>query len=314
MVSVILPVYNVAKYLNEGVRSVLAQSHRDLEVILIDDGSTDGSGDMCDALCATDSRIRVIHTENRGQSAARNSALDIARGEWITFVDPDDTVSPEYVKSLLDAATSSRADIAACPFVYLDKAPEIRPRHTVPAVFDSESFLKMTLYQTHSTNTCVWSKIFRRDIFADERFEPGVIYEDFDILFRILRKKYRVATISVPLYHYRMRHDSSMHSPDRSRLNVLRVTEHIEQWARENRPALLPAARDRRFAAACNMYMIMADLLPEPEMKQIWEIIRSHRLASLSGLHVRIKNRAGALLSLLGPKTFLKFRKLYYGV
>mgnify|MGYP002511105663 CR=1 FL=1 len=124
LISVIVPVYQVSKYIRECVDSLLCQTYRRLEIILVDDGSTDGSGEICDSYAKEDDRIRVIHQENRGLSAARNTGLDYASGEYVAFVDSDDYVEPAYIEELYRLIVEYRADIAACMFVRVGETEE----------------------------------------------------------------------------------------------------------------------------------------------------------------------------------------------
>lgn len=118
--SIIIPVFNVEKYVQTCLDSVIEQSFRDFEVIVVDDGSTDGSPAICDAAAKQDGRICVIHQQNGGLSAARNAGLDIARGEWIGFLDSDDFIMPDMYEKLMDAAEKARADIAVCNYLRVD--------------------------------------------------------------------------------------------------------------------------------------------------------------------------------------------------
>ena len=114
LVSIIVPVYQVKEYVGECVESLRAQTYTNLEILLVDDGSTDGSGEICDEYVRSDNRIRVIHQKNRGLSAARNTGLDQAAGEYVAFVDSDDVVLPDFIETLYDLSGRYQADIAAC--------------------------------------------------------------------------------------------------------------------------------------------------------------------------------------------------------
>lgn len=147
LISIIIPVYNVAEYLCECLDSVLAQSYRNLEIILVDDGSTDNSGDICDKYAEKDSRITVIHRENGGPSAARNAALDMMHGQYVTFIDSDDTIHPQYIKLLYDNSCRFNADISSAALTtnrgkICDNFPKGHSR-----LFSSTDAVKHILYQ-----------------------------------------------------------------------------------------------------------------------------------------------------------------------
>ena len=120
LVSVVIPVYNVEKYLNKGIESVLSQSYEELEIILVDDGSTDSSGKMCDVYARQDKRVHIMHKENGGLSSARNAGIREAHGEYIAFVDSDDWVEPDYIERLLKACVENAAEMSICSYRYVD--------------------------------------------------------------------------------------------------------------------------------------------------------------------------------------------------
>ena len=119
-ISIIVPVYKVEKYLNECIDSILAQTFTDFELILVDDGSPDNCPALCDAAAKKDSRVRVIHQQNKGLSGARNAGIDVARGNWLSFIDSDDTVEKTFCEKLYRAATESGAELAACNMLFLE--------------------------------------------------------------------------------------------------------------------------------------------------------------------------------------------------
>ena len=146
--SIIIPVFNVEKYVQTCLDSVIEQSFRDFEVIVVDDGSTDGSPAICDAAAKQDGRIRVIHQRNGGLSAARNAGLDIARGEWIGFLDSDDFILPDMYEKLMNAAEKARADIAVCNYMRVDvqEKPIEKQDQPIPdAVLNRDDILRRAL-------------------------------------------------------------------------------------------------------------------------------------------------------------------------
>lgn len=208
--SIIVPVYNVMRFLRECLDSIASQTFSDWEAILVDDGSTDGSGAVCDEYAARDPRFRVIHKANGGQSSARNMALDVARGEYIGFVDSDDFIKPEMYAVLVGNACKYNADIAVCGFInlYVDHtgtdyqitelevAGRDRALEILGCSFDSD---------------VVWNKIYRREIFTI-RFPMGKLFEDTRIIAHIFDKASTVVFDPDMLYYYRMRAGSTMNS------------------------------------------------------------------------------------------------------
>lgn len=307
-VSVVLPVYNALGYLAEAVESVLRQTAGDLELIIVDDGSTDRSGAVADDFAARDSRVKVIHSENRGLSAARNTGTDAATARWITFVDADDVLAPQALEWLLSAvAENPEADMIMghatrrLPF----EAPESKPRfHTR----EPEALLEDTLYQRGPLHSA-WGKLYRRQMLAQTRFTPGILYEDLDFFYRYCLQCRTAAVSDVPLYYYRPTPGSITNCWNPRRLDVLRVMERMEQTLSATHPHLLPAVRERRLSASFDMFVRTTRAGLTDEAANIWHEIRRLRRGSLLNPNVRLKNRAAALVSYLGRHIFTLIAK-----
>ncbi|WP_352398170.1 glycosyltransferase family 2 protein [[Clostridium] aminophilum] len=215
MISVIVPVYNVKPYLEESIQSVIHQTFRDLEIILVDDGSTDGSGEICDRYAEIDSRIRVIHQENRGLSAARNAGLDICHGDIIAFLDSDDAFLENALEVMEKAMRASGADIVECNFSSFPRKKRSNLRNTPmqkaipnhkPGLYSGPEAMKLNLYRTISNS--VWNKIYRREIWNRFRFRSGQNFEDTDIILPVLHSARNVYLLDDVLILYRRRPES----------------------------------------------------------------------------------------------------------
>ena len=205
MISVIVPVYKVEPYLQQCVDSILNQTYRDLEVLLIDDGSPDRCGEICDEYERQDKRVRVFHTENRGLSAARNLGLREATGEYIGFVDSDDWIDPDMYDVLLKRLEETGADICVCGFWY-EYASTIKECKLQEAVYSAETALRMLLHERISNHA--WNKLYRKELFQNVVFPEDVYFEDIVIMHRIIKEVNNLTTISVMGYHYRQREGS----------------------------------------------------------------------------------------------------------
>ena len=209
--SIIVPIYNVEKYLLRCLDSIAAQTCRAFEAILIDDGSPDGCGRICDEYAAKDPRFTVIHQENRGVSAARNAGLRAAKGEYVGFVDPDDFIDPGMFAALLEAAAQTGAEIVCCNWetVHDDGRTCVhRLGRALPAQMPAEEFARHVFDVPRSIGGAVWNKLFRREILR-EPFEPDVtVCEDCLFLICNLRGAGQAAFIDAPLYKYCARADS----------------------------------------------------------------------------------------------------------
>lgn len=208
-VSVIVPVYNIALYLDECVSSLVGQTYRNLEILLIDDGSTDDSGVRCDRWAAEDDRVRVIHKVNGGAAAARNTGLDVAGGDLVCFVDSDDAAEPDYVRHLVRTLEEYRADAATCGFRFWSRSKaEIRTGDTKPGVYDREEY--MCCFLLDWSCSLLWNKIFSREAIGSLRMAEGHRVDDEYFTYQVCMNCAAVAVSDRPLYRYRLRSSSVM--------------------------------------------------------------------------------------------------------
>lgn len=217
-ISVIVPVYNVASYLPQCVESILSQDYRDLEVILIDDGSTDRSGEICDRYGAADSRVRVIHQKNGGGAAAKNAGLRIASGEYLSFVDSDDYLEPNVYGMMLETLLTHQADAVQFSFreVYRSRAEE---QVVAGEVLEGESYLLR--FPKDFTCALLWNKLYRRALFDGVFFEEGHKIDDEYFTYQGFLKPRRVVRDSRIVYNYRKRASSVMSAPESAERLVL---------------------------------------------------------------------------------------------
>ncbi len=202
MISIIIPVYNVKPYLERCLCSVISQTYSDLEIIVIDDGSNDGSAEICDDFMRQDPRITVIHQENAGLSSARNRGLDIANGEWIAFLDSDDWIEPDMLQTLYELATNYHADISSCATINEIRG-ETENKH-YDGLIREFCFNEMIggLISGEFIRFEVWNKLWRRSIIKDLRFKVGQVSEDVYFDFRAFHLANKLVHINNPLHHY----------------------------------------------------------------------------------------------------------------
>ena len=210
LVSVVVPVFNVEPYIDECVSSIMRQTYENLEVILVDDGSTDSCPDICDAWAERDSRVRVIHRENGGLAAARNTGLDAMTGEYVAFVDSDDWVAPDYVESLYSGAVESGADLSICGSIYAfdDGSLSSPGRRDLDVVLGpAEAFRLLSVPGAYGVGVC--DKLYSAELVADLRFPEAIrTGEDYAFTLAVMLRASRVKYSSTPLYYYRMRSGS----------------------------------------------------------------------------------------------------------
>lgn len=219
LISVIIPVSNVEKYLHRCVDSVIAQTYQNLEIICVDDGSIDESGRICDQYAVRDARIKVIHQENQGLSAARNRGLDAAEGEYIAFVDSDDYILEDMYKKMLDKLLDYSVDLCVCQWQYefSDGRQVVKKKNIDPTIYGCKSSLEFArfLYMGNYENGVVvaaWNKLYRRALLDKTRFE-GRIHEDDAFNGRIMAKDVSVYVMEEQFYVYAQNGDSLTNKP-----------------------------------------------------------------------------------------------------
>lgn len=221
LISVIVPIYNVEKYLPRCVESIQRQTYQNIEIILVDDGSPDHCPEMCDRFAKQDSRIRVVHKRNGGLSDARNAGIEAAKGEYLLFVDSDDYISDAMIEKMHCRIIRDRSDMAVCNIDIVDENGEslgIDAFQVENAVIEEPQFWS-EMYGTneiYGTNYrfCVvaWNKLYARRLFRDVRYDAGKLHEDEFVLHRLVSKCERISFLSEKLYSYRQREQSIMGS------------------------------------------------------------------------------------------------------
>lgn len=212
LISVIVPVYNVKDYLEQCVKSIVRQTYKTLEIILVDDGSSDGSGKLCDVLKDIDERIRVIHKENSGLSEARNAGLEAARGKYIGFVDSDDYIEPDMYAILIKLCKRNGTGMGCARYRYfgIGNEPVLPKANGFTKVMSGEEFLLNILNGSKSgfSTYSVWDRIYRRDIIKNLKFPNGRCYEDVMFTTKAVLKAGRIAYTNREVYNYRLRDGS----------------------------------------------------------------------------------------------------------
>lgn len=308
-ISVIVPVHNTERLLEECVISIISQSLRNIELLIIDDGSTDNSGIFTDKFALEDSRIKVFHTSNKGVSAARNLGIEKASGDYISFVDSDDLLLPDSLENLHDMIKSANADIAEGKIVRNINGVKKKIIHNTKILTGKEA-VKNYLYQKDLSSS-VCGKLFKKSLFKGVKFKEGLRYEDLEIIHKLYAKCKKVVYLYIPVYYYNNRPDSFINNWSSSRLDVLTVTKDIEDYMDKNYPECLAAARDRRLSANFNIFCLALKNNETQIADECWDFIKKYRLESLSNQNVRIKNKIGVLLSYFGKSIFKGISKFY---
>ncbi len=272
LISVIVPVYNVEAYVDKCVQSIVGQTYKRLEILLVDDGSTDQSGALCDEWAEKDKRIRVIHKKNGGQADARNTGIAQATGEYIGFVDSDDWIDRQMYELLLQLLRQHEAQAAECRmFFYSDQTISDIPRgEETVTVFDRqgavESLLKETHFQCAVPNMLITSRIAKSVL-----FDIGKIHEDILWPYRVLRQTSRAVHTSRRLYAYYQRQGSTMNSVySEKRFDALDALQQRAEEVKTDFPALYAAA-ERSYLGACMYHYQTLCRLPESQEYELFK-------------------------------------------
>lgn len=300
-ISYIIPVYNVAHYIGACLDSILAQrGDYTREIILVDDESTDGSHEIYSKYATHNPCIKVLKVSHGGLSRARNHGIACARGEFITFVDSDDMLAPDYEKTLLDIAHQQHCDAVIC-----SATRGIIPQYTLTAkylVYSPKTILRHILYQRHGILNSAWGRIFRREAIAGELFMPDRYYEDLEWTPRVL-DKIHTDVIYTPsrLYFYRDHRASFLNTPSPRRLDIMYMADSVlHRLENLGDKSLIRAAHERRFSAYFNT--LISHSQSDEIAHQCWQVIKQERWRSLTAPHTRLKSRLGALISYSGKR------------
>lgn len=318
-VSVVVPVYNVNSYLEECFESIRCQSYSNIEIILVDDGSTDGSGELCDELAGRDDRAVVLHKENGGLSDARNAGLRIAKGSWISFIDSDDYVSPIFIEVLLNAALETGCEIAAIPFGKPFKDGEgcvladSYDSATSAEPLASHGVQRLMLYQALDTGA-QW-RLYARTPLGIDPFPVGLYYEDLASIYKIIHRVDKVVIIDRrDLYAYRMRGDSIIRQGYNHKKgeSALKISDELYSTICKWYPDLSKAAASRCFSV-CRMVFAQATSeadsseTAQADADELWRVIKRFSPVVFRDSSARKRERLAALIARMGKAWFIAF-------
>lgn len=305
-VSIIIPVYNVEKYLERCIDSVISQSYLDLEVIIVDDGSSDKSAYICDRYEEKDNRIVVIHKENGGLSSARNAGIDVATGDTIFFLDSDDYIAKDCIGKMVSLMEKNNAEIVIVQMKYIseDTYEELSDNtFEETLLMDTERAIEESLYQRLYT-CCAPAKLYKTSVIRNIRFPLGRISEDLATCHLFLNNASRIVYSSYYGYYYRQHSSSIMHVFNSKRLDALEWAKSIEDFCLTNYPEITGAAYCRTFNVAIHLVLDLPDEGVEHDKfySKIWAEVKRTRIKTLCDNKVRLREKAAAILSFGGEK------------
>ena len=335
-ISVIVPMYNAEAYVGECLESLMAQTFKDFEVIVIDDGSTDNSSRVVASVSASDARFRLIGQPNKGPSEARNTGLKIAHGAWIAFIDSDDKVAENYLETLITMVLETDAEIACCGIERIGcdcddnrsgsgckcdsgscskcegsscKCDRTSP--IAPQILTAEDATRNALYQHKLPDYSAWNKLYAAKLLQGKRFPAGVLFEDLAFIPEILLSANKVAVTQAKIYQYRKHPDSILAPPFTAEKAVLLdIAEDVYRKISEaSAPSkkLVKAARSMLVSASFSILMRSEDSQEFASYRErAFTHIRNQRLATFFDMGIRARTRAAILLSYLPQSLFLK--------
>lgn len=253
-ISVIVPIYKVEPYLRKCLNSIVNQTYRNLEIILVDDGSPDNCGTICDLYAKNDDRIKVIHKENGGVSSARNAGLSVVTGEWIGWVDPDDWIELDMFEYMLEKAQKANTDIAVCSrYEHYRNQTEVR-NWPCEMVLNTEDALKKLLENAQMQNF-LWDKLWRRELFIGIWFPEGRTFEDIAIIHRPFERAKKILCLPETKYHYLQRPESIVGDVSlRNRINHYIAAKERYEEMKDRWPQFLSQLEGQCVASAINIW------------------------------------------------------------
>jgi|WetSurMetagenome_2_1015567.scaffolds.fasta_scaffold13810_6 glycosyltransferase involved in cell wall biosynthesis len=300
LVSIIVPCYNVEKYLKRCVDSITNQTYNNIEILLLDDGSTDNSGEIANELAKKDQRIKVLHKKNEGLGFARNSAITNITGNYVTFVDGDDVVSPSYIIKLITLINKYSADIAISQFIKWTKIlPSIKNGYYKEGVLSPIEAVECMFYQK-KFDTSAWGKLYKANLFNDIKFSNAYISQDLETIYKLILSTSKIAYSMEPTYYYYIRGDSLTGCKfNIKKLDIIKVINAISNNITPNYPDLIPAMECRILSAIFHVFLQV-----EPKDKKnaniLWDYIKYYRKGVLMNSHARKKARVGSAISFMG--------------
>lgn len=307
LVSVVIPVYNVEPYLHECVTSVVEQTYTNIEIILVDDGSTDSSGTLCDEFALSDSRICVFHKKNGGLSDARNYGIRRSHGSLISFIDSDDYVSPDYIMYLYQALVRGKTDIATTSICIFREGepPKEHKRDTAEFhVYDACEALEDMLYMRHLEPNA-FPKIYKKELFDTIQYPVGKLYEDIATTTKLIDKAGKIAYLDEKDYYYRIRPNSiQTASFNPKKLDLLDQLNVVKSIVQAKYPSVINAYYSKEQSALFNLYMNINRCDIKENLKiadRLWAEIKNNRISVLRDREARTDARIASLLSFSGP-------------
>lgn len=319
VISIIVPIYKVEKYLEKCIDSIINQDYKNLEIILVDDGSPDRCPQICDEYAQKDSRIKVIHKENGGLSDARNAGIKVATGEYIAFIDSDDYVTENYISTLLYTIKKYDADISACNYIklYEDSGVEkVEPKTTKDLVMTNIEAMKDLFTLPNNSDVVAWNKLYKTSLFTQNNIEfpKGKLHEDNFTTYKLYYFSNKVVFTNVPCYYYLQRKDSIMGKKfNIKRLDILLALKETEEFVKENNIDLNQEVKFNELLRLLTVLNSMVDTkcINKKVFEDIRTMIRKDKEVYLKNHYLRVKHKVAVKSLISSRKLYIIIRKLF---
>ena len=314
LITVIVPVYNVEKFINRCITSIINQSYKNLEIILVDDGSTDNCGKICDDYAKKDNRIKVIHKENGGISDARNTGVSVAKGKYVTFIDSDDYVKYDYIEFLYNLIIKNKVKVSICSHTVLyNTGLKIEKETEEFSVLDAKTVVRRILYDD-GIDTSVWAKMYETTLFNNIKYPKGKLFEDAAITCRILSICEKIAIGSKSKYFYMIRSDSITNENfNVKKMDLITSTKEMGEYIIKKYPDLQQAVERRIMYAYLSTLSQLANSKEKhlKEQKEMMEYITKNRKKVLKDKNIPKRDRMALEVTKFGFNIYKIFWNLY---
>lgn len=313
LISVIIPVYKVEKYLDKCIESVINQTYKNLEIILVDDGSPDSCPKMCDEWSKKDKRIKVIHKKNGGLSDARNAGIDIAMGAFYTFIDSDDYVELNYVQFLYDLMTENNADLS------MGKQYVRYPDKTINTgtgelyVLESHDTLEKMLY-SEDFDVSAWAKLYKKELFDSIRYPKGRLFEDSATTYKLIDKANKIVLKSAPIYNYIIRNDSITNEAfNEKKFDLIKSTEEMCNYISQKYKDLDRGCKRRIMYAYLSTLtqLLKCKRINKEYQNKLMKYIKENRREVLEDKRIPKRDRWALYATYIGTRGFSACWRIY---
>lgn len=308
-ISIVIPIYNVEAYLKKCVYSVINQTYKNIEIFLVNDGSTDKSGMICDELKQIDNRIEVIHKKNGGLSDARNSAIPKCTGKYITFIDSDDYVDLDYVETLYNLVKKYNADISCVNYKRVLDNGDLIDKISTNEVYEftPKDAIENMLYMTKVSNSA-WGKLYKRELFNNILYPYGRLYEDLATTYKLFYLSNKIVSSSVQKYFYLIRNESIMNMNfSEKKLESLLYANEIYDFVCERMPSIKKSAISRISSEAVGLIRQIPDNEQYKNLKlEVWSYIKKYRKFVICDKKSTLKLKLNLMISYLGLSFYSK--------